>query len=191
VVARAARLARRVRGVQPRFVAQAVAGATVASAIGAVACGDDHGRASVAFDDWEMAAAIDEAARSSGSSDAQAWRSVEVARALLALPPGALVEAVSAPGLPDAWFEQAAVRAAVGWNEWQGARYLSQEAWSELLEALGARDALLDEVGARVGGQAGAPAGDGAAVVELRRRAAAAGYRLGDTSGGPVARSPA
>ena len=102
---------------------------------------------SSAFDDWEMAAAIDEGARGSGSSDAQAWRCVELARALLALPPGALAAAAATPGLPEAWFALPAVRAASGWNEWQGARYLSQEAWSELLEALGARDGLLAEDG--------------------------------------------
>ncbi len=226
-VTQTARLARRVRGVQPSFVAQAVAGAILAAAIGKVACGDDRGRATAAFDDWEMAAAIDEAARSAGSSDAQAWRAVEVARALLALPPGALLEAVSMAGLPDAWFARAAVRAAVGWNEWQGTRYLSQEAWSEFLEALGARDALLDAAGVgtagvgtagqadtatRAGTADGAGAAEGradtadpadtadragatdraeAAVVELRRRAAAAGFRLGSASESPATRPPA
>jgi hypothetical protein len=185
VATRSAGLARRVRGLRPRVVAQAVAGAILASAIGEVASGEDRERATSGFDDWEMAAAIDEGARASGSSDAQAWRCVELARALVALPPGALATAAATPGLPEAWFALPAVRAASGWNEWQGTRYLSQEAWSELLEALGARDGSLAEDGAADQRDAAA------AVAELRRRAAAAGYRLGGTSEGTAAPTPA
>jgi hypothetical protein len=114
---------------------------------------------------------------------------VELARALAALPPGALAAAAATPGLPEDWFGLPSVRAASGWNEWQGTRYLSQEAWSELLEALGARDGLLAEMGV-VGELATAGQGDAAtAVAELRRRAAAAGYRLGGTSEGAAAPS--
>ena len=58
------------------------------------------------------------------------------------------------------------MRAASGWNEWQGTTYLSQEAWDELIDALAERDDLL-----------GLPNALDAAA-ELRRRAAVAGYRL-------------
>ena len=176
-IATMARLVRLARGVRPRLVAQAVAGSLLGIAIGEAACGGDRARSLEAFDDWEAAAAVGDLARRAGSSDAQAWRSVELARALLALPPGALAEAAAATGLPATWFEQPAVRAASGWNEWQGARYLSQEAWAELLETLAARDALLGEAATE------------AAAAELRRRAASSGYRLAGSTEGTAASS--
>jgi len=167
-----ARLVRLARALRPRLVAQAVAGSLMGTAIGEAACGGDRARSLEAFDSWEAAAAVGDLARRAGSSDAQAWRSVELARALLALPPGALAEAAAATGLPATWFEQPAVRGASGWNEWQGTRYLSQEAWAELLETLAARDTLLGEAAAET------------AAAELRRRAASSGYRLaGSTEG--------
>jgi hypothetical protein len=158
-------------------VAQAVAGSLLGIAIGEAACGGDRARSLEAFDDWEAAAAVGDLARRAGSSDAQAWRSVELARALLALPPGALAEAAAATGLPASWFEQPAVRAASGWNEWQGARYLSQEAWAELLGTLAARDTLLGEAATE------------ASVAELRRRAASSGYRLAGSGEGTATSS--
>jgi hypothetical protein len=151
---------------RPRLISQAVAGWLVASAIGEVACGGDAEETLRVFDDWEVAAGIDDLSRRAGSSDGQAWRAVELARALLALPSGALADAVAAHGLPQPWFEHAAVRNASGWNEWQGATYISQEAWHELLEALAARDALAGRADA-------VPAS-----AELQRRAKAVGYRL-------------
>ena len=78
----------------------------------------------------------------------------------------ALLSAAGDDGMPAAWFESAAVRAASGWNEWQGATYLSQEAWDELVGALAERDDLLGLPNARD------------AAAELRRRAAVASYRL-------------
>ena len=92
----------------------------------------------------------------------------EDARALLALEPGALLEAADADGLPMAWFELPAVRAATGWNQWEGTTYIAAEAWDQFVDALAEREMLLDLPGAS----------DHAA--ELRRRAAEAGYRLGD-----------
>ena len=181
-IATMARLVRLARGVRPRLVAQAVAGSLLGIAIGEAACGGDRARSLEAFDDWEAAAAVGDLARRAGSSDAQAWRSVELARALLALPPGALAEAAAATGLPATWFEQPAVRAASGWNEWQGARYLSQEAWAELLETLAARDTLLGEAATEA-------AAAGAAAAELRRRAASSGYRLAGSTEGTAASS--
>ena len=105
-------------------------------------------------------------ARRSGTGDAQAWRAAELARALLALEPGALRQAADGEGLPSAWFDVPAVRAATGWNEWQGATYISAEAWDQFVDALAERALLLDLPGASD------------AAAELRRRAAEAAYRL-------------
>ena len=69
-----------------------------------------------AFDAWDGADAVGDLARRSGTGDAQAWRAAELTRALLALEPGALLEAADADGLPTAWFELPAVRAATGWK---------------------------------------------------------------------------
>ena len=58
------------------------------------------------------------------------------------------------------------MRFATGWNEWQGGTYLRQEAWDEFVDALAARDDVV----------AGTDAS--AAARELKRRAAATGYRI-------------
>ena len=92
------------------------------------------------------------------------------------LEPGALVEAADAPGLPATWFESTAVRAATGWNEWQGHTYLSAEAWDEFVDAVAEREMLLELPGASN------------AASELRRRAAEAGYRLDSDEDGPADR---
>ncbi len=170
------RLAGQVRSVRPRLLAQATAGWATFSAIGELACDGDVERTTAAFDEWDAAAAVGDLARRSGSTDAQAWRAVELARALLAVAPGMLAEAANDDGLPLAWFESAAVRVATGWNEWQGKTFLAQEAWDEFVDALAERDLL-----------AGPSAASGPAA-ELRRRAALNGYRL-DADDSP--RSPA
>lgn len=162
-----ARLASTVRAVRPRLLAQAIAGWVVFAGIADIACGGDAWRSTAAFDDWDGAAAVGDLARRAGSGDAQAWRAVELTRALLAIAPGDLVEAADQEGLPQAWFTSEAVRAAAGWNEWEGAVYLAQEAWDELVDAVAERDMLL-----------GLPSAANAAA-ELRRRAAMAGYQLG------------
>jgi hypothetical protein len=161
-----AKLASSARGVRPRLVAQAVAGWTIFSAVGDVACDSDPGRVTRAFDEWDAAAAVGDLARRSGSGDAQAWRAVELARALLATPTGALRLAVVEPGLPWHWLEDAAIRAAAGWNEWDGTVYVNREAWDELVDSIAGRDALLDADGVLD------------AAAELKRRAAAAGYAV-------------
>jgi len=126
----------------------------------------DPVRTTVAFDEWGAAPASGDLARRSGSGDAQAWRAVELARALLALPAGALRAAADTPELPMAWFHDGAIRAATGWNEWDGSAYVNQEAWDEFIETLAQRDALVD------------PRGVTEAASELKRRAGAAGYAL-------------
>lgn len=165
VAARAIGHATAARFLRPRLLAQAVVGAFVFGAIVEVAGEDDRGRVVMLYDEWGGAAAVASCARQAGSSDGQAWRAAELARALLALLPGRLRQLPS-QGLPTPWFDIAAVRDAAGWNRWQEATYLSREGWSELVDSLAGRDAIL--------GQADADA----AAVELKRRAAAAGYRL-------------
>ena len=160
------RLAVAVRSIRPHLLAQAVAGWAIFDAVAQVALEGDPVRTTVAFDEWDAAPAVGDLARRSGSTDAQAWRAVELARALLAMPPGALAEAATAEGLPLAWFEENAIRAASGWNRWEDVTYVSREAWDELVDALAERDEILGLPGAQE------------AAAQLRRRGAAAGYRL-------------
>jgi hypothetical protein len=92
---------------------------------------------------------------------------MELARAMLVIPPGELVDASDDETVLNAWLEHPAVRAASGWNEWQGRRYVSREAWEEVLETIAVRDRLL------------AVAPDAvvrAAARRLEGRMAAAGY---------------
>jgi hypothetical protein len=159
-------LATAVRSVRPRLLAQALAGWSLFGAVGSIACGGDLERTVQAYDDWDGAAAVGDRARRSGTGDAQAWRVAELARALLALEPGALLEAADADGLPLGWFDIPAVRVATGWNEWEGQTFIAAEAWDEFVDALAEREILLELEGAS----------DHAA--ELRRRAAEAGYKL-------------
>jgi glycosidase len=165
------RLTSQVRGIRPRLLAQAVAGWAIFSTVGDVACESDVDRTVMAFDEWDAAEAVGDLARRSGSGDAQAWRAVELARALLATAPGALGVAVQQDGLPLDWFESGAIRAASGWNEWEGTTYLGQDAWDEFVDGLSERDHMLDV----------ADVADAAA--ELKRRAAAAGYVLSAAGG--------
>jgi glycosidase len=172
------RLVSSVRSVRPRLLSQAVAGWVIFDAIGQLACGGDRIRTTAAFDDWDAAAAVGDRARRSGSGDAQAWRAVELTRALLAVEPGAMLRAADQEGLPLSWFGSAAVREATGWNEWQERPYVSQEAWDEFIDAIAERDDLL-----------GMPSALDAAA-ELRRRAALAGYRLDVSEPTPDAHAP-
>ena len=167
------RLAVTVRAVRPRLLAQALAGWAIFEAVGSIACEADRERTTQAYDDWDGAVYVGDLARRSGTGDAQAWRVAELARALLAVEPGALLEAADADGLPLAWFDIPAVRAATGWNEWEGERFISAEAWDEFVDAVAEREMLLESSGAS----------DHAA--ELRRRAAEAGYKLELTGATP------
>ena len=116
--------------------------------------------------EWDLAAQVGAAARRAGSSDEHAWRTGELAAALVAIEPGALDVAAAGDTLPASWFDDAAVRAASGWNGTSAEAWVVREAWHELVEALAQRDALLD---------AGA---DRASAPSLRQRAAASGYRV-------------
>jgi hypothetical protein len=174
-----ARLATAVRAVRPRLLAQAIAGWVIVAGVGDVACAGVAARTTAAFDDWDAAVAVGDLARRSGSGDAQAWRAVELARALLAVAPGELLKAADQDGLPDDWFAAEAVRAATGWNEWEESVYLSQEAWDEFVDAVAERDMLL-----------GLPSAANAAA-ELRRRAAVAEYQLDGVDDGSGAGSSA
>jgi len=167
------RLAAKVRLVRPRLLAQTLAGWTIFSAVGELACDGQAERTAQAFDDWDGAAAVGDLARRAGTGDAQAWRAAELARALLALEPGELLMAADLDGLPMAWFELPAVRAASGWNEWDGQAYISAEAWDEFVDAVAEREMLLE-----------LPSASDAAA-ELRRRAAEVGYKLTPTERDP------
>jgi glycosidase len=155
------------------LLSAAVAGWLVADAVGTVAAGDTASSTLEAYDAWQVGAALGMRARALGQADGAAWRIVELARALLAIAPGSLVDVAEADGVAWSWLEDDGVRAASGWNEWQGRRYVRREAWDELLAAVVARDRLVaaapDEV-------------IRAAARRLEGRMAAAGYEvtLGD-----------
>jgi glycosidase len=168
---------RRVASLTPRRVAAAVGGWALGRAVGEVARGGEPEGAAGSLDVWDAAGSFGARLRDLGYADADAWRAVELARALLALPPGALLEAAAGDGLPDAWFGREAVRSGAGWNEWQGQRYLAREAWVELVDAIAARDSSPT--------RAGADPVRGAAR-ELKRRAATAGYRLAVQASGRI-----
>jgi hypothetical protein len=156
----------RTRDVRPRRLGQAVAAWALFRAIADVAADVQAHDASEAFDAWDTSNTVEDVARRCGSGDADAWRTVELVRALLVLVPGALTKAAEAEGLPVRWFEDASVCQASAWNRWQEQAFVSQEAWDELVDALAERDALL------------ARSGVAAAASELKRRAATAGYRI-------------
>jgi hypothetical protein len=149
-------------------VSAAVAGWLVADAVGAAAGRGAEGTVA-AFDEWDMGAALGARARALGHGDAVAWRVVELARAMLAIAPGAIVRAADDDTILAAWLEDVGVRAASGWNEWQGRRYIRREAWDQLIETVVARDRLV------------AGASDELVRASARRlegRLAAAGYEV-------------
>jgi len=122
-----------------------------------------------AFDGWAVDRALGNSVRGLELDDAQAWRAVEVVRAVVALasiPRGAPEGSV---GVPTAWFDDASVRAATGWNTFEGASYVNREAYGELLQTLAARDTVL-----------GVP---GSFTLALHRIAAAeaTGYRVSES----------
>jgi glycosidase len=161
-----AQIASDASALRPRLVAQAAAAWAIFSLVGELACDSDTERTLQAFDELDAAVVVGDLARRSGSSDAQAWRVVELTKALLAIDPGGVTDAAATAGLPSPWFEASAVRSATGWNEWQGAAYISREAWDEVVDTLSKRDGLVQLEGVDE------------AAAELKRRAASASYRL-------------
>jgi hypothetical protein len=178
IATEAGRLATASRTVRPRLLAQAIAAWAIFSAIGEVACAGDAHCVERAFEEWDGAEAVADRARRAGATDAQAWRAAELARALLVLAPGELAAAAGEVRLPAAWFEHASIRSATGWHEWQGRYFISAEAWDELVDALGEREALLGHTGAD-----GSASGLRQHAAELRRRAAEAGYAVDGMEG--------
>ena len=92
-----------------------------------------------AFDAWDMGGTLGTCTRMLGHTDAVAWRVVELARAMLAIPTGDIERAADDDAVLARWLEDPGVRAATGWNEWQGHRYIRREAWDELLDTVVAR----------------------------------------------------
>jgi glycosidase len=123
-----------------------VQGAALVRLAGAAA----GGRAGLgSFEGWEVNRALGSAMQAIGLEQPMAWRGVELVRALLALPPGALGEAAGiASGAPESWFDQPAVRAAAGWNSYEGVAWVNREAYLELLDALAGRDTVAGHPGA-------------------------------------------
>lgn len=153
------------RSILPSTIGRAVAASIVFAAI--TPEGGDDG---VAWNDLDVAQQISQAARRAGNGDEHTWRIVELAAALAVIGPGMLTIAAAAETFPDAWFEDASVRAASGWHRFGDQVWVVAEAWDEFVAAVASRDALLNG------------AADPAAVLVLRQRAAAAGYRVGPAS---------
>ena len=99
------------------------------------------------FDAWAAGPAITRMAGEVGMPVDVASRVTVVTRALLAVPVGALLTGTPVASL-TAWLQTPAVRAATGWNQWQSAEFVVQEAFEEWLEALAARDAATGLTGA-------------------------------------------
>jgi hypothetical protein len=153
-------------------------GWSLAAGIGQVA-GDAKDEASGVFDEWEVSRCLGEALGQLGLDDAARWRVVEAVRALVALPADALAGSrKDAQGLPESWFESMAVRSAVGAHEWEGADYIVQERWEELLDALAARDVVAGR------------SRSFEKTAGLRRAAAVAAFRLGSPPLGSPAAVP-
>ena len=153
------------RSIRPSTIGRAVAASIVFAAI-TPGGGDDRD----AWSDLDVAQQVSEAARRAGNGDDDTSRIVELAEALAVIGPGMLTTATAVDAFPDAWFEDAAVRAASGWHGSGDQVRIVAEAWDEFVAALAERDALLDD------------AADRAAVLVLRQRAAEAGYRVGPTA---------
>jgi hypothetical protein len=96
-----------------------------------------------AFDGWAVDRALGDAVRALGLDDPTGWRIVELVRAMVALGSADSERPAADEDMPRHWFEEAAVRSAAGWNAYQGASFVTREAYAELLEAVAARDALL------------------------------------------------
>ena len=134
-----------------------------------MATGGDRERTIEAFDAWDMGGTLGTCTRMLGHTDAVAWRVVELARAMLAVPTGDIERAADDDAVLARWLEDPGVRAATGWNEWQGHRYIRREAWDELLDTVVARDRLLAD---------GADEVIRASARRLEGRMAAAGYEV-------------
>jgi len=95
------------------------------------------------FDGWQAGQALGGALRDTGLDDAQAWRVVELVRALLVVPVGALADAADAVtpgGLQASFVAHPAARAAAGWSTWQDQDYVDRDAFAQLASALAVRD---------------------------------------------------
>ena len=119
-----------------------------------------------AFDAWDGAAAVVATWPRRAAGTRTAWRVVELARALLACRPARLARPPRTTGLPGAWFEIAACAPPTGWNDGRARVYLA-EAWVELV---GCRSPRVTRSWAWVARES--------AAAELKRRAAASGYRI-------------
>ena len=121
------------------------------------------------FDGWQAGQALGGALRETGLDGSQSGRVVELVRALLVVPVGALADAADAmtpDGLQASFVAHPAVSAAVGWSTWQGQDYVDRDAFSELASALAARDL--------VAGRRGTPG----AAERVVAAVASVGYRI-------------
>jgi hypothetical protein len=126
-------------------------------------------------DAWAAPVAIARVATELELDENVAERVARTARALLAVPVGGSARlAEDAAALPE-WLAIPAVASATGWNEWQGRAFVAQEPFTEWIEALGVRDAVL-----------GTPDGLATATAAAER-VRAAGFEIPSSAGsGPA-----
>jgi glycosidase len=132
----------------------------------------ESGPATGVFDAWNVGSSLAAAFGGVGLDAQAAWRGVEISRALVGLPDGALSgirgSGETALAALGPWFVTEAVRTATGWHVWDGVEWVRQEAWEELLDAVAARDLV---------------SGDARSferAARLRRAVARSGFRVGE-----------
>ncbi len=102
------------------------------------------------YDAWAAGPALSRVVGELGLPAEDASRVAVLTRALLSIPLGAFTGDDQEQRL-DAWLLVPAVRVATGWNQWQGATFVSRESAEEWLAALAAREAATGATGAFAG----------------------------------------
>jgi glycosidase len=91
------------------------------------------------FDAWAAGPALTRVVGELGMPIDAASRVAVLVRSMLAVPVGALTTGDQVASLTT-WLQAPAVRAATGWNQWQSAEFVFQQAFDEWLEALAATE---------------------------------------------------
>ena len=137
----------------------------VGACLGDLVGASTPGAAVGVYDAWAAGPAVSRVVGELGLSADDATRVTVMTRALLALPRAPLTDA-GQEDLLGVWLDVPAVRAATGWNRWQGAAFVSQESIEEWLGALAARETATGATGAF------------AAAAQFARSLAARGYQV-------------
>jgi hypothetical protein len=132
------------------------------------------------YEELLLAPVVAGAFRGAGLDDDRAAQAADRLAILLDLPRPS--EATDAAALLEAWLDRPTVRHAIGWNEWEGAAFVSREGWRELLDWALLLDAV-DGIG---------PddlATSASVVLDLAEAGEATGYRISQLRGRLAERS--